>query len=161
MRASSGSARALQPIEQRHAEVADDPRLGKVHVRVDEARQQHAVGQIGYRLRAVPGAHLGERAAVGDLAVAGDEQPGVGLGAQRATVEWVLRRVEDLGTIDRHDRAPLPSDSSSTSGSVSRSGSASRSNVRSRSAATLTAIVAGSLPLMSGSPIGVLIRAIV
>ncbi len=36
--------------------------------------------------------------------------------------------------------------------------SVSASKVRSRSAATLTAIVAGSLPVTSGSPIGVLIR---
>lgn len=34
----------------------------------------------------------------------------------------------------------------------------SASKVRSRSAATLTAMVAGSLPVMSASPIGVLIR---
>ncbi len=35
------------------------------------------------------------------------------------------------------------------------------SKVRSRSAATLTAIVAGSLPVISGIPIGVLIRSMV
>lgn len=39
--------------------------------------------------------------------------------------------------------------------------SPSVSKVRSKSAATLTAIVAGSLPVMSASPIGVLTRSMV
>lgn len=114
-------------------------------MRVDEARQQQAVGELGYGLGSVPGPNLGERATVSDPAVGGDQQPGVGVGSQGPAAERVLRRVEYLGAIDRYGRAP----------------SVSRSNVLSRSAATLTAIVAGSLPLISGSPIGVLIRAIV
>jgi hypothetical protein len=45
---------------------------------------------------AQPEVQRAPRLRVGDLAVGGDEQPGVGLGAQCPAGEWVLGRVENL-----------------------------------------------------------------
>ena len=41
----------LEPLEQRHAEGADDPHLGEVDVGVDQAGQQQAVAEVDDRRR--------------------------------------------------------------------------------------------------------------
>ena len=86
------------------------------------------------------------RPAFDDHAVV-DEQSRVGVGPQRPAAERIVGSVHHLGAVQRHVISSARADRS-------------RSKVSSRSAATLTAIVAGSLPVISASPMGVRIRAI-
>ena len=102
MRASSGSAQLLQPLQQRLAQPADHPHLREVDVRVHEAGQQHAAAKVDRLVLGSRRPHLRERAAIHDDAVL-NRDPGVGLGAQAAARERRLGRVEDGAAIDGHD----------------------------------------------------------
>ena len=118
-----------------------------MHVGVDETGQHESAPQVDHRLPGVAGAQQAVAVALNDRAVA-HQQAGIGVVAQRAAGERVLGRVEDRAPVERHRVV---------SGSV-RVCVRSRSNRRTRSAATFTAIVTGCLPVMSASPIGVVIR---
>ena len=146
-----GQRALVEPVEQRHAEPADDAHLREVDVGVDEPGQEHApragrgpprAGGPARTRRTSPRAQ--------DHAVLVDEQPAVLLGAQGAAGERVGRGVEDRGAEEGH--RPQPTAPEPRPAAVR----GPRSKVRTRSAATLTAMVAGSLPARSGSPMGVL-----
>ncbi len=146
-----GQRALVEPVEQRHAEAADRPHLREVHVRVDEARAAADLraGRRPFRRDAEPA--VGEGPSVDDHPIDDDASPRVVIGTQRASGERVVGRVENLGAVQsvigRARLAPT----------IARW----RSKAQQQVAATLTAIVAGSLPVISVSPIGVVIRAMV
>ncbi len=138
---------AVEPFEQRHPEGADDSNLGVVDVRVDEAGQQDATTEVDDRLVAVAGCDVGVGTAFPDDA-APDQQPGVLVRAEPdARRLGAPRRVEHGGPVERHE--------------VSSFFWCSLERARPARAATLTAMVDGSLPRMPGRPIGDVIRAMV
>ena len=140
-----GQRAALEPVEQRHAEAADRAYLREVHVRVDEPRQHQPLAQVDDLVIRVLGEQRAGRPAGHDDAVAHDDG-GVRLGAQVVALEGALRGVEEGAEEDRHRRCLV-------------SAAPSRSNAASSSAATATAIAAGSLLVVTpGRPMGVRIR---
>ena len=76
-----GQGALLEPLQQRHAQAADDADLGEVDVRVDQPRQQQPPAQVDDLDLRVLATDLLERAA-GDDEPAGHQQARVGLGAQ-------------------------------------------------------------------------------
>ena len=115
-------------------------------MRVDQPGQHDAAAEVDDLVARLRGPHLRERATGDDHPVARRRCPASASARRAPPVERVLRGVEDGASVDRHG---LPS--AARSGRPGRLGG-SRSSRRSRSAATLTAIVAGSLPVMSGQP---------
>ncbi len=153
-----GKRASLEPVEQWHPQGADHPDLGEVHVGVDEPGQHQPVGQVDDLLVRMGTTELGEAATLEDHPVA-HEHGAVDLGAQGPAGEGIVGGVQERAPEERHRSRP---------GAGSRSGDgvdvrrwAARSNSCSKDAATLTAIVAGSLPARSVIPMGVVIRAIV
>ena len=115
-------------------------------VGVDEPGQEQAAAQVDDLLHRVGPGDLRDGAAAANHAVLHQDSRVV-VGAQRAAGERALRGVEHRRAVDRHRDTSVCVEARS------------RSKVRTRSAATLTAMVAGSLPATSGSPMGVVIRA--
>ena len=115
-------------------------------VGVDEAGHEHAAVQAGDRLAGAGGPQRGQRAAVRDHAVADQQRLVLRERLGRVGGKWVPGRVDDSARVDRHDGTAV---------------AASFPWVDSSSAATATAITAGSLPVMPGWPIGQVIRPIV
>ena len=110
-------------------------------VGVDEARHEHAARQPGDRLAGVLGAQRGEGAPGADDAVADQQGADLGDRVGRVARERVARRVDDRPGVQGHVVTLL-------------------GRFCSKSAATATAMTAGSLPVIPGRPIGQVIRAI-
>ena len=128
---------------------ADRADLREVHVGVDEPGQHEAAAQVDHSSSGCARAQRGVPAALDDVP-SRTSRPASASARSVAAGERVLGRVEERAPVERHrvgSRRSVAADRS-------------RSKRRSRSAATLTAIVAGSLPVMSGRPIGVVIRPI-
>ena len=94
-----GQRALLQPVEQRHAEPADGPDLGEVHVGVDEPGQDQPAPQVHDLVGAV--VLVGERLAGDDHAVL-DDQGQVGALPQPPSGERAVRGVDEGAAEESH-----------------------------------------------------------
>ena len=131
----------------------DRPDLRVVHVGVDEPGK-HAASRRGRRPpRRDDRSRSAAKAPRATITPSRDQEPAVALGAQGAAGERVVGGVQDR----RRGRASWPEVPTTRRVLGPRMRRLGVEHPQ-RAAATLTAMVAGSLPVSSGSPIGVVIR---
>ena len=144
-----GQRALVEPVEQRHAEPADDAHLREVHVGVDEPGQHHALAEVEDVARPDARRARGEGPAGGDDAVARRASP-QSSSARRPPPVNGLTGVSR--TVARKRVTGARPGASGCAGAVpARSASKVRTQVG-RDADT--AMAAGSLPVMLGQPDG-------